>query len=101
MFFLYSVFVKTYKRAKQMKLIICETCGANDWENHNGYMICKYCRQKYVPTASDTAKQTSIALNSDIEALLQKCKTDPKNAKKYANLILDIDPSNPLAIRYL
>ncbi len=22
-----------------MKLIICETCGANDWENHNGYMI--------------------------------------------------------------
>ena len=84
-----------------MELIICKTCGANEWEKHDGYLVCKYCHQKYITTGKNNVKQTNISLGSDIEVLLQKCKTDPKNAKKYANLVLDIDPDNSEAIKYL
>ena len=30
-----------------------------------------------------------------------KCKEDPVNAKKYANLVLDIDPHNVEALKYV
>ena len=45
--------------------------------------------------------QSSIALDDDVARLLEKCRTDPRNARKYANLVLDIDPHNREALKYL
>ena len=47
------------------------------------------------------AARKGISLQSDIELLLDKCRRDPRNARKYANLILDIDPGNKDALQYL
>jgi hypothetical protein len=33
--------------------------------------------------------------------LLRKCQDDPLQAKRYASLVLDIDPSNKEAARYI
>ena len=85
-----------------MKLIKCEQCGANDFYMENGFRICNYCGAKFLIETQDLAiKSTAIELNSDVQRLLNKCKADPKRAKKYANLILDIDPSNKEALKYL
>ena len=40
-------------------------------------------------------------MDDDVERLLQKCRTDRRNARKYANLVLDIDPTNQEALKYL
>ena len=37
----------------------------------------------------------------DVAELLRKCRENPARARKYANLILDIDPDNPEALKYL
>jgi hypothetical protein len=85
-----------------MKLINCEKCGGNDFFEQNGYRICRYCRSKYALHADDIFPQGSrISLGEDIKMLLQKCQADPANARRYANLILDIDPGNDEAIKYL
>ncbi len=85
-----------------MKSLSCEKCGASSWNTLNGYRICQYCGTKYQLTLDDIViKKSHIAVNSDIERLLSLCKTEPYNAKKYANLILDIDPSNKEALKYL
>ena len=85
-----------------MKLIQCKQCGSGEFYRNNGYMICKFCNAQYAIEQLDLGiKKSTIALNSDIEALLKKCKLDPKNARKYANLILDIDPDNDEALKYL
>ncbi len=46
-------------------------------------------------------KTSYIALDDDVQMLLIKCHNDPTQANKYANLILDIDPNNKEAIKYL
>jgi len=52
--------------------------------------------------AEDLAmKESTIAINDDISMLLSKCRDDPDNARRYASLILDIDPGNSEALRYL
>ncbi len=85
-----------------MKAIACEKCGANDWKAENGFRTCKYCGTRYQLTAEDiTVKESTIAINHDVERLLRKCRAEPRNAKKYANLILDIDPNNKEASKYL
>ena len=85
-----------------MKLIRCIQCGSNELARDGGYMVCKYCNSRYAIEKDDIGiKESSIALGSDIEALLKKCRKDPRNARKYANLILDIDPDNDEALRYL
>ena len=85
-----------------MKQLQCKKCGASDFYKENGYMVCKYCSTKYVIEPGDLGgRDSSIELNSDIDALLDKCRQDPKNASKYANLILDIDPDNDEALKYL
>ena len=85
-----------------MKSIICEKCGGNDLQSEGGYLICKYCGTKYVIDDSNRAqRQAMVDLNSDIKRLLLKCKQEPKKARKYANLILDIDPDNDEALKYL
>ncbi len=85
-----------------MKELLCSRCGASDWKYSNGYRTCKYCGTVFSLTAEDRIQSESfINLNSDIQSLLKKCKLDPQNAKKYANLILDIDPTNQDALKYL
>ena len=42
-----------------------------------------------------------IGLDDDVAELLRKCRENPARARKYANLILDIDPDNPEALKYL
>ena len=96
-----------------MKAFVCKSCGATGIQIKGAYLVCDYCDTRFLLTAEDydfygNANSTSsnhsssgISLGSDIEMLLQKCRLDPKNAKKYANLILDIDPDNKKALMYL
>lgn len=81
-----------------MKALICDNCGASDFEKRNGLWYCKYCGTSF---ENDTKKESDISLNDDVKRLLEKCKAEPFNARKYANLILDIDPSNTEALKYL
>ena len=85
-----------------MKSIICDRCGSNEWEVLNGYRKCKFCGTLFQLTKEDAPqKESVISINSDVQRLLQKCKTDPANARKYANLVLDIEPNNKEALKYL
>jgi hypothetical protein len=85
-----------------MKTILCEHCGASDFTEKDGYRICNYCGSKFEITMSDLGiKESGICITDDVQRLLYKCRTDKKNAKKYANLILDIDPTNEEALKYL
>lgn len=85
-----------------MKLIDCRSCGSTEFFEDDGYSICVYCQSKYVPLSGDApAPESVIELKSDVEVLLEKCKVDPINRRRLANLILDIDPHNQEARQYL
>lgn len=93
-----------------LKALICENCGAPGLILKDGYLFCEYCRSKFLISDSERAKlnahikvksNSSISLENDIETLLLKCKNDSENARRYANLILDIDPDNVEALKYL
>lgn len=85
-----------------MKIVNCERCGGGEFVARDGYRICQYCNTMYLVTPGDeTRKGSSIALDNDIKMLLQKCQDDPANARRYASLVLDIDPGNADAIKYL
>ena len=108
---IFDYYINTFKivvaiyaknRGKAMKSITCEKCGANEWDDQNGYRICKYCGTAYQLTKEDiTITKSNISISDDIMRLLQMCQLEPRNAKKYANLILDIDPNNVDALKYL
>jgi hypothetical protein len=77
-------------------------CGGGDFFEQDGDRICRYCRSKYAIQSNEIQLQDSnIAIDHDIKMLLQKCRDDSANARKYANLVLDIDPSNAEAKKYL
>lgn len=98
-----------------MKALICSSCGASSWKEDGEYRICLHCGTKYekrierqdsfarsmVQSAVARQVESVIAINDDVARLLQKCRQEPKNARKYANLILDIDPTNEEALKYL
>lgn len=85
-----------------MKLVQCSRCGSKDLFEESGLVVCSYCQSRFVPQVDDLPPaQTVIGLSSDIQALLQKCRDDPENSQRYANLILDLDPTNMHARRYL
>ena len=85
-----------------MKLVECKSCGSKEFTEENRLVVCSYCRSKFVPQVDDLPLMTAvIGMDSDIEILLQKCRDDPANARKYANLILDIDPTNREATAFL
>ena len=65
--------------------------------------IRRYCGSKYALEKDDVARQASthIALDDDVARLLAKCEAEPTRARKYANLVLDIDPSNTRAMKEL
>ena len=104
-----------------MKLMKCSCCGASKWKEDRDYLVCLYCGNKFQViddnpdrsysnrfsvkgnshNSSGKAKNSSITLDNDVERLLKKCRSEPQNAKKYANLVLDIDPTNREALNYL
>lgn len=87
-----------------MKRFDCECCGSNKFFVEGGYRVCEFCGTKYQIEKTDipvVPKTSNISLNDDVQRLLQQCKTDPANAKRYAVLILEIDPVNQEAQRIL
>ena len=87
-----------------MLKLVCERCGNPNMTIKNGVAKCDFCGFTLVPekkTPGFNKTESSIGLKSDIEILLEKCKKEPKNARRYANRILDIDPSNKEALKYL
>ena len=100
-----------------MESLICKNCFAPILRLDKGYWFCDYCGSTFLATkeeqlvyseatsfSASITKPTStspISISDDIERLLQKCSSDKKNARKYANLILDIDPDNTEALKYL
>lgn len=85
-----------------MKLVACTRCGSKELTQERGYVICVYCQSRFAIEPDDVTRAgTTIGLASDIEALLQKCRDDPANRRRYASLILDIDPANEEAVKYL
>ena len=85
-----------------MKLVDCTRCGSKELVEKDGFIVCIYCQSKYVPQADDVpSRETVIEIASDIQSLLQKCREDSLNRRRFANLILDIDPTNLEAKQYL
>ena len=92
-----------------MEAIVCKACGAGGLQVQNGRGICEYCgtvfilekQEKKVLRNTAAPVGNGIALESDIDRLLRKCAEEPRNARRYASLILDMDPDNEQALRYL
>ena len=85
-----------------MKLQSCDRCGSKELTDEGGFLVCVYCRSKFVPEASQSLSSTSdIGVASDIDELLRRCREDPHNRQRYASLVLDLDPTNAEARRYL
>lgn len=85
-----------------MKRVECSNCGSTELIADNDIIVCVYCRSRHVPQTDDVPpRETVIGIESDIQTLLQKCRQDPKNRRRFANLILDIDPSNQEAKKFL
>lgn len=84
-----------------MRLMQCKQCGGELYRD-DAFMVCKFCGARYAIEKEDLGiKESNISVKSDVKDLLEKCKKDPKNARKYANLVLDIDPDNEEALKYL
>ena len=78
-----------------MKALFCENCGGDEFIEQGGYRICRYCKSKFIPSKEERiTKGVEISLNDDVNQLLQKCKSDPARAQRYAMLALEIDPGN-------
>ena len=83
-----------------MEQDICYNCGSSEFIVKEEYKICKYCNSKFKIEINKN-NDTVISLQNDIDVLLQKCKDEPYNSRKYASLILDIDPTNREAKKYV
>lgn len=78
-----------------MERILCENCGSDEFILKDGAKYCKYCNSKYVLTEEEKREcNIGITLQDDINALIEKCRTNPSRTVKYANLILELDPHN-------
>ena len=85
-----------------MKAVECKNCGSNEMSYKEGYMVCAYCGTKHQVTGEDVTQHAfGVAMSDDVMDLLRKCAQEPYNARRYANLILDIDPFNKEALKYL
>ena len=85
-----------------MDAILCPCCGGKEFRNNGKFMICEYCDTQFLASAIlGTSASSNIDLDDDVQRLLEKCRQDPAKARKYANLILDIDPDNTEALIYL
>ena len=80
-----------------MQALECGGCGAHEFREENGYLVCAYCERKHSIPKEETQAQSpasDINLEEDVANLLKKCREDPASAKKYAVRILEIDPYN-------
>lgn len=85
-----------------MKAVVCKGCGSNELYEDHGYLVCRYCGTRYLIAAEDKPeKDATIDLNADVERLLRRCKEEPARAKKCAERILEIDPTNAEARKIL
>ena len=82
-----------------MKHNTCLNCGADVFIMKDGFKVCKYCNSRY--EVENVINNSTISLQNDIDNLLKKCRENPSKAYKYASLILDIDPTNREARKYL
>ena len=90
--------------------IECVKCKSVEFFQADGFYVCTYCRSKYRPEqlrgssgakGAGVAKTSTIEIDEDILRLLEKIKKEPWDARKYANMILDIDPTNEEALQIL
>lgn len=89
-----------------MKVIKCELCGSTEVTKIDGLYQCNHCKTKY--TAQEAAKllqDVKIDRSNELEnyiVLARRAKEEDnaKNAEKYYELALHIDPSNWEAIFY-
>lgn len=84
-----------------MDAFICKKCGSNEFIEMDGARVCAYCRTSYAIPKSERTKRSDISLQQDVQDLLMKCRLDPANARRYAQLALEMDPHNTEALRYL
>jgi uncharacterized Zn finger protein (UPF0148 family) len=85
-----------------MQKLVCSNCGANVFIDKGGYKVCQFCNSQHKVLQSEKPKKKSeISVKSDVDRLLEKCKSDPSRASRYASLVLDIDPTNEEAMKYL
>ena len=85
-----------------MKAVECKQCSSKELIEGNGYLVCVYCQSRFtVKIDEHPRKGVVIDVRSDIETLLKKCIEEPANRRRYASLVLDIDPTNTDAIKYL
>ena len=85
-----------------MKLIDCRRCGSKELVEQDGFLVCEYCQSRFVPEAVEApVAKTTIGVRADVEALLEKCRKSPRNAPRYASLVLELDPTNAEALQYL
>ena len=81
---------------------MCKNCGAQTLTAKDGYLVCDYCGSKFALEKDDVSvKASAIDINDDVTRLLKKCEEDPINARRYVNLILDIDPTNSDVWKYI
>lgn len=102
------------ERLIQMKALVCELCGGNDFLKENDFFVCQNCGTKY--TAEDAKKmmvegtvdvQGTVRVdNSDfvqkflMNARRAKQKEDWEETEKYYNMVEQNDPTNIEAIFY-
>lgn len=85
-----------------MRIVKCERCGSVDFVEDGTHRICVFCRTRYALEEQSTASLGSfVSISDDIAKLLRRCADDPSNARRYANRILDIDPTNKEALSIL
>jgi hypothetical protein len=85
-----------------MRVVDCRRCGSKELIEEDGFIVCTYCQSKFVPQSDDLRPmESTIGIVSDIERLLTMCRAEPHNQRRYASLVLDMDPTNAEARRYL
>ncbi len=85
-----------------MQEVVCTQCGSNSLTETDGLWQCDFCRTTFKSNRDEFLEAKSkISVGDDVQRLLEMCKSDPANRARYAHLVLDIDPNNKDAMRYL
>jgi hypothetical protein len=85
-----------------MNLIKCPNCASLEISIDSEIGTCEYCDSRFaIPKEQPEKAPTTIGIEGDVARLLKKCEDDPSKRRVYANLILDIDPHNLEARKYL
>ena len=84
-----------------MKQKVCPNCGGNEFRINGRQSICQFCESVFDLSTDEVRNDSSIAINDDVEALLEKCRKQPFMAKRLAHLILELDPNNKEIYKYL